>query len=114
MRAATGGVDDHEVDSVERLDERACESLSLVETAGVNRERATAALGWRDHVEAVGSENSGRGQIDVWKDRLLYAARKQPDPGSRRPVGRCECGNLALSSPARGHLRERPEGLRQR
>ena len=93
---------------------RARERLPLVESSGVHGQRAAAALGRRDDLEAVGREDAcGRG-VDVGEHRALDAAREEADARARRAARRRQRGHLAVPAPARRDLDERSEPLRHR
>ena len=114
MRPAARRVDDDEVDVVEPSDQAAREGLPFVESPGVHRERAAAALGRSDDLEAVGCENPcGRG-VDVGEDRALHAAREEADARSRRAGRGRQRGYVAVTAPARRNLDERTKPLRHR
>ena len=114
MRAAARGVDDDEIDVVERVEEPPREGLPFVESPGVHRERAAAALRRSDDLEAVRGENAcGRG-IDVGEDCALHAAGQQADARAGRAARGCQGGYVAASPPARRDVHERAEALRHR
>ena len=97
------------------VDQLARERLSLLEPAGVDRERAAAALGRRHDLEAVGGEHAGSRGVHVGEDRALHAAGEQADA---RPPSCPDAGvtrrHLAAAPPLRRELDERPEPPRQR
>ena len=114
VRAAARGVDDDEIDVVERVDEPPREGLPFVESPGMNRERAAAALRRSHDLEAVRGENAcGRG-IDVGEDRALHAAGQEANARSRRAARGCQGGYVTASPPARRDVHERAEALRHR
>ena len=74
VRAAARGVDDHEVDVLERRDEAPREVLALVEPARVDGQRAAAALGRRDDLELRVGQLPERGRVALEPQRLTHAA----------------------------------------
>ena len=114
MRAAARGVDDDEIDVVERVEEPPREGLPFVESPGVHRERSAAALRRSDDLEAVRGEHArGRG-IDVREYRALHAAGEQADAAAGRAARGSQSRHVAASSPARRDVHERAEALRHR
>ena len=114
MRAAARGVDDDEIDVVERVEEPPREGLPFVEPPGMHRERAAAALRRSDDLEAVGGEDTrGRG-VDVREDRALHAPGEQADARAGRAARGCQGGYVTASAPARRDVHERAEALRHR
>ena len=114
VRPAARRVDDDEVDVFEGGDEAMRERLALVEPARMHGERTTAALRRRDDLEAVGCEDAGCRRVHVGEDRALHAAGEEADPRVPGSDGRGQCGDLAVPTPARGNLDERPQPLRHR
>ena len=89
VRAAAGRVDDDRLDPVERRDQPTRERLALLEPARVDRERAAAALRWRDDLVAVGREHAGGRGVDRAEHRRLHAACENADaPARLAPRGR--------------------------
>ena len=114
MRAAARGVDDDEIDVIERVEEPTREGLPFVESPGVHRERAAAALSGSYDLEAIRCEHArGRG-VDVREHRALHAPGEQADARPRRAVRRCQGGYVAAPPPARRDVHERAEALRHR
>ena len=114
MRAAARGVDDDEIDVVERVEEAPREGLPFVEPPGVHRERAAAALRRSDDLEAVGGEDAcGRG-IDVGEHCALHASGEEADARAGRAARRRQGGHVTASTPARRDVHERAEPLRHR
>ena len=79
VRAAAGRVDDDQLHVLERGDQRPRERLALLEPAGVDRERAAAALRRGDDLEAVRREDARGRSVHVREDRALDAAGEETD-----------------------------------
>ena len=114
MRAAARGVDDDEVDALEGVDQAPGERLSLVEPAGVHRERSAAALRRSHDLEPICREHAGGRGVDVWEGRGLHAAGEQPDPRAPRAARGRDDRDLATPAPLRRELDQRPESARER
>ena len=84
--AAAGGVgDDHLHPGLGETGGRPASELeALLAAAGVERERAAAAVVGRGDLVAVGGEHAGRRAVDLAEEHRLHAARQQADARDRR------------------------------
>ena len=114
MRATAGGVDDHRLDAVERLDHAARERAPFLAAPGVHRESAATALRRRDDLVAVGCENPCRRRVDRPEHHGLDATCENADT----PAGLATRGRNAFRplgrAPGWGDLGHRAEPAGQR
>ena len=112
VRAAAGGVDDHRLDAVERLDHPAGERAPFLAAPGVHRERAAAALRRRHDLVAVGRQNPRRRRVDRPEHHGLDATCENADT----PAGLATRGRNAFRllgrAPGWGDLGHRAEAAR--
>ena len=85
----------------ERGSRPARELEALLAAAGVERERAAAAVVGRRDLVAVGGEHAGRRAVDLAEEHRLHAAREQADARDRRsPTAGVSAGGATASRQA--------------
>ena len=90
------------------------ERLALLGAAGMNRERAAAALRRRDDLVAVRREDARGRSVHVGEDRPLDAPGEKPDtPARLRLAAGVTLADLAAPAPGRRDLDERTKPPRE-